>query len=117
MQQLVRDGSTRQLAWRQLQLNNLEALLQELETPLRAALATDLGKPAVEAFFEIVGVQGELKLAKKQLKRWMAPRRVALPAVQQPGRTTVAIATGGKSPEARSQRRNTHPIHFTPSSE
>ncbi len=64
MQQLVRVGSTRQLAWRQQQLNNLEALLQELETPLRAALATDLGKPAVEAFFEIVGVQGELKLAK-----------------------------------------------------
>ena len=89
MQQLVRAGSTRQLAWRQQQLNNLEALLQELETPLRTALATDLGKPAVEAFFEIVGVQGELKLAKKQLKRWMAPRRVALPAVQQPGRTWV----------------------------
>ena len=52
-------------------------------------MAADLGKPAVEAFFEIVGVQGELKLAKKQLKRWMAPRRVALPAVQQPGRTWV----------------------------
>ena len=86
---LVLEGHTRQLAWRQQQLNNLEALLQELETPLRAALATDLGKPAVEAFFEIVGVQGELKLAKKQLKRWIAPRRVALPAVQQPGRTWV----------------------------
>ena len=89
MQQLVRAGSTRHLAWRQQQLNNLEALLQELEAPLQAALAADLGKPAVEAFFEIVGVQGELKLAKKQLKRWMAPRRVALPAVQQPGHTWV----------------------------
>ena len=89
MQQLVRAGSTRSLAWRQQQLNNLQALLQELEEPLKAALATDLGKPAVEAFFEVVGVQGELKLANKQLKRWMAPRRVALPAVQQPGRTWV----------------------------
>ena len=86
---LVLEGHTRQLAWRQQQLNNLEALLQELEEPLKAALAADLGKPAVEAFFEIVGVQGELKLAKKQLKRWMAPRRVTLPAVQQPGRTWV----------------------------
>ena len=55
MQQLVREGSTRPLAWRQQQLNNLQALLQELEEPLKAALATDLGKPAVEAFFEIVG--------------------------------------------------------------
>ena len=88
-QSLVHGGHTRPVAWRQQQLNNLEALLQELEEPLKAALAADLGKPAVEAFFEIVGVQGELKLAKKQLKRWMAPRRVALPAVQQPGRTWV----------------------------
>ena len=82
-------GQTRSLAWRQQQLENLQALLQELEEPLKAALATDLGKPAVEAFFEIVGVQGELKLAQKKLKRWMAPRHVALPAVQQPGRTWV----------------------------
>ncbi len=89
MQQLVREGSTRPLAWRQQQLNNLQALLQEIEEPLQAALAADLGKPAVEAFFEIVGVKGELKLANKQLRRWMAPRRVALPAVQQPGRTWV----------------------------
>ena len=79
MQQLVREGSTRPLAWRQQQLNTLQALLQELEEPLQAALAADLGKPAVEAFFEIVGVQGELRLANKQLRRWMAPRRVALP--------------------------------------
>jgi aldehyde dehydrogenase (NAD+) len=89
MQQLVRDGSTRSQAWRQQQLEALEALLQELETPLQAALAADLGKPTVEAFFELVGVQGELRLAQRQLKRWMAPRRVALPAVQQPGRTWV----------------------------
>ena len=89
MQQLVREGSTRPLAWRQQQLNNLQALLQEIEEPLQAALTADLGKPAVEAFFEIVGVQGELRLANKQLRRWMAPRRVALPAVQQPGRTWV----------------------------
>ena len=38
MQQLVRAGSTRPLAWRQQQLNNLQALLQELEEPLKAAL-------------------------------------------------------------------------------
>ena len=89
MQKLVRDGSTRSQAWRQQQLIALEALLKELETPLQAALAADLGKPPVEAFFELVGVQGELRLAQRQLKRWMAPRRVALPAVQQPGRTWV----------------------------
>ena len=88
-QSLVHGGHTSPLAWRQQQLGNLQALLKELEEPLKAALAADLGKPEVEAFFEIVGVQGELKLANKQLKRWMAPRRVALQPVQQPGRTWV----------------------------
>ncbi|WP_413297614.1 aldehyde dehydrogenase family protein [Synechococcus sp. MIT S9452] len=80
---------TRSQAWRKKQLKSLEVLLREIEAPLQTALALDLGKPKVEAFFELVGVQGELRLAQKQLKRWMAPRRVALPAVQQPGRTWV----------------------------
>ena len=85
----VYGGHSQSLVSRQGHLKRLEELLLELEVPAQAALAADLGKPAVEAFFEVVGVQGELKLAKKQLKRWMAPRRVALPAVQQPGRTWV----------------------------
>ena len=89
MQQLVREGSTRPWPGDNSSSTTSKRCCQELEGPLKAALATDLGKPAVEAFFEIVGVQGELKLATKQLKRWMAPRRVALPAVQQPGRTWV----------------------------
>ena len=56
MQQLVREGRTRQLAWRQQQLNNLQALLQELEEPLKAALAADLGsgQGSFERFFELL---------------------------------------------------------------
>ena len=38
MQQLVREGSTRPLAWRQQQLNNLQALLQELEGTSQSGL-------------------------------------------------------------------------------
>ena len=89
MQQLVHQGHTKSRAWRLEQLERLEAMVQELAEPLQAALARDLGKPALEAFFEVAGINGELKLAKQQLRRWMAPRPVALPAVQKPGRAWV----------------------------
>jgi len=89
MQQLVQQGHTRPLNWRLEQLGRLEALVAELSEPLEAALAADLGKPALEAFFEVAGITGELKLAKRQLRRWMAPKPVPLPAAQRPGRTWV----------------------------
>ena len=50
-----------------------------------AALAADLGKPSVEAYFELVGIQEELQLTRKRLRRWMAPRRVGVPLVAMPG--------------------------------
>ena len=53
------------------------------------ALAADLGKPPTEAFFEIVALRQELKLAQRQLRRWMRPRRVPVPLAQRPGRADV----------------------------
>ena len=61
MRQPVVEGVTRPLAWRLEQLDRLEALLQTLETDLLAALANDLGKPPLEAYYELVGVREELK--------------------------------------------------------
>jgi len=43
------------------------------------ALASDLGKPPVEAYFEVVAIRQELQLCRRQLRRWMAPRRVSVP--------------------------------------
>jgi aldehyde dehydrogenase (NAD+) len=54
-----------------------------------AALAADLGKPPVEAYFELVAVQQEIQLVRKQLRRWMAPRKVAVPASLLPGQAQV----------------------------
>ncbi len=89
MRALVHQGHSRSLAWRQGQLQRLGALLKQVEQPLLEALATDLGKPAVEAFFEIAGVSQELALCRRQLRRWLAPRPVPVPLVQQPGRAWV----------------------------
>ena len=86
MRQPVLQGQTRPLAWRLEQLDRLEALLEAAATPLLEALAEDLGKPPMEASFELVAIRQELKLTRRQLRRWMAPRSVGLPAWALPAR-------------------------------
>jgi len=84
MRQPVLEGRTRPLAWRLTQLQRLEELLEAAATPLLEALADDLGKPAMEAGFERVAIRQELRLSRRQLRRWMAPRPVGLPAWVKP---------------------------------
>ncbi|MGB7564824.1 MAG: aldehyde dehydrogenase family protein [Prochlorococcaceae cyanobacterium] len=86
---LVQVGHTRPRAWRLTQLERLEQLIDQNEGAILAALAADLGKPPLEAYFEVVAVRSELKLAQRQLGRWMAPRRAPLPLAQRPGRAEV----------------------------
>jgi aldehyde dehydrogenase (NAD+) len=85
----VERGDTRSLAWRLGQLDRLSTLLQRHEPALLAALAADLGKPPLEATFELVAVRQELSLTRRQLRRWMAPRPVPLDLALQPGRAWV----------------------------
>ncbi|WP_094555782.1 aldehyde dehydrogenase family protein [Synechococcus sp. 1G10] len=86
LRELVSSGTTRPLAWRRAQLQALDSLLAENEPAIIEALNADLGKPPVEAYFEVVAVRQELRLAQQKLKRWMAPRPVAVPLSQRPGR-------------------------------
>lgn len=86
---LVQVGHTRPRAWRLTQLERLERLIDQHEGAILAALAADLGKPPLEAYFEVVAVRSEVKLAQRQLGRWMAPRRAPLPLAQRPGRAEV----------------------------
>ena len=87
--QHVTDGHTRPLAWRLEQLGRLEKALQP-EEDLLDGLAEDLGKPPVEAYYEIAGVRQELKLFQRQLRHWLRPERVAVPFIMQPSRAWVA---------------------------
>ena len=89
MRDLVGRGVTRPLSWRLDQLDRLKSLVAAHEQDLLSALASDLGKPQTEAFFEVVTLLQEAKQTAKNLRRWMRPRTVPLPLTQQPGRASV----------------------------
>jgi aldehyde dehydrogenase (NAD+) len=89
MRQLVVGGTTRPLQWRLEQLDRLDAVLSANSDAVLDALAKDLGKPDVEAYFEVVAVRQEISLCRRQLRRWIAPKKVGVPLSQRPGRAEV----------------------------
>lgn len=65
-------------------------MLRERGGELERALAADLGKPALEAHLtEIAFVADEAALVARNLRRWLRPRRVRVPATLQPARAAV----------------------------
>lgn len=83
-------GVTRPIEWRRTQLDRLAALARENRDVLVEALRNDFGKPAVEALLtDVAIIAAEATAARKQLKKWMKPERIATPAQQQPGRARV----------------------------
>jgi aldehyde dehydrogenase (NAD+) len=93
--QLVSDGQTRPIAWRLQQLDRLAGAIDAHEAAVFEALANDLGKPEVEAYFELVAVRQEIALVRKRLRRWMAPKRVPVPLSLLPSRAEVIAAPLG----------------------
>jgi aldehyde dehydrogenase (NAD+) len=85
----VEEGRTRPLAWRLEQLDRLARQLTAHAQELAEALAADLGKPPLEAHFELVAVRQELSLTRRQLRRWMAPRQVGVSLALSPARAWV----------------------------
>nr|WP_163752239.1 aldehyde dehydrogenase family protein [Mycolicibacterium helvum] len=80
-------GRTRSLHWRLDQLAGIEALCDEQEPAIARALASDLGRPPVEAWLgDIASTKGEATYARKHLKKWMRRIRQPLPVAQLPGR-------------------------------
>ena len=69
-------GATRSVEWRLIQLKKLEQALEEREEALCAALKADLGKAAYESWLCEIGMtRGELRFARKHLKKWTAVKR------------------------------------------
>ncbi len=87
----VISGQTRAESWRRLQLKRLADLLAKHEKEILDVLAKDLGKPGTEAFFEVIALKQELKLAQQKLGAWMRPRRVKVPLSLQPGKAKVQL--------------------------
>ncbi len=68
-------GQTRDLQFRRAQLRRLRDVILAYEERIVAAAKADLGRPTLEAYFEIAVVK-EVQLALKQLAKWAKPRRV-----------------------------------------
>ena len=81
-----RSGVLRDLEARRVQLRQLQRMLQEQEEPILRAMATDLGKPPMEAYAAEIGlVLGEIKTTLKNLDEWCAPQRVKVQLAFKPG--------------------------------
>jgi len=89
LQDLVLSGETRQEKWRRKQLNALSNLLENHEQEILNALKEDLRKPPTEAFFEIIAIKQEIKLAQKNLSNWMKPSQINVPVSLRPAKAFV----------------------------
>lgn len=80
-------GRTRPIEWREEQLDGLVRMLKLEGTRLEAAMAADMGKPAMEAFTTDVGfLAAEISTVRKNLAKWAKPRKVRLPMNMMPGK-------------------------------
>ncbi|MCI5957500.1 MAG: aldehyde dehydrogenase [Clostridiales bacterium] len=82
--------ATKPYAFRMRMLNALDAWIEANEERILSALTEDLGKSAYEGYLtEIAMVKQELQDAKRNLKRWMRPRRARTAMGQLPGRCRI----------------------------
>ena len=86
---LVLSGKTRAEKWRRIQLNALSNLLDNHQQEILNALREDLRKPPTEAFFEIIAVRQEIKLAQKHLSNWMKEKQIKVPISLKPSKAFV----------------------------
>ena len=83
-------GKTLDLAWRRAQLKAVQRMMRDSEADLFAALKSDLGKSAQEAFVtETSYVSADAAYSGRKLNRWTRRRRVSTPIIGQPGRSWV----------------------------
>lgn len=83
-------GKTRGLDFRLERLRALEEGVMRWRDELLSALASDVGKPAVEAYVaEYYFVLSEIRLFRKRLSKWSQPKRVGNPFYFFPARSEI----------------------------
>lgn len=91
-------GRTRSLGWRESQLDALADILTHDAADLVTALHADMSKPPVEAHFtDIRFTLTEIRHIRRNLRRWMAPRRARLRLQDMPGSGRVVAEPLGLS--------------------
>jgi aldehyde dehydrogenase (NAD+) len=88
LRKAVDEGLHRSLPWRQTQLDGLIRFVSDHEEAMLAALKADLGRCAAEArLADVLMVRSELKLIRRNLRRWLEPRYVRTPLAAQPAKS------------------------------
>ncbi|MBD2361365.1 aldehyde dehydrogenase [Anabaena minutissima FACHB-250] len=72
-------NQTKNIGFRIEKLTALEQSIEEHKDVIIQALKADLHKPGFEAYFEIMGVLGEIKHTLQNLKTWMKPQKISTP--------------------------------------
>jgi aldehyde dehydrogenase (NAD+) len=86
----VDGGISRSLSWRLDQLQGLLRFVADHENAILAALKADLGRCTTEArMADISMVRSEVRLIRRNLKKWLRPHRVSTPIAAQPGRSWI----------------------------
>ncbi|MGN7800670.1 aldehyde dehydrogenase family protein [Leifsonia sp. 22587] len=89
-------GATKPLAWRLGQLRALRRMLTERSAEFEDALLSDLAKNPTESQIAELGfVVGEIDHTLKRLRRWLRPRRVAVPGALMPARASTILEPVG----------------------
>jgi aldehyde dehydrogenase (NAD+) len=84
-------GRTKPMAWRKQTLRRLQELLVEHEPALLAALATDLGKPNLEAWVSELGFTiTDIEHTLLNIDAWASPRKVVTPTTLLPGSSAIS---------------------------
>lgn len=90
LQSTYESGVTRTRVWRRTQLEAMIQLLSDRERELLAALAEDLGKPAIEGWMgDLRHVQNEVRYILRNLDRWMKPERVSVSLKLRPAQASI----------------------------
>lgn len=81
-------GTSRELTWRLVQLQQLKKMLIEQEAIFLSALKSDLAKSEQEAWTSEIGfLVSDIEHSIKHLKNWTKARKVATPLFVQPGKS------------------------------
>lgn len=83
-------GRTRSYEWRMQQLEGLARMLEVEETAILDALQKDVGKPRLEGWAaEVSDAAANIRLLRKNLKKWMKPERVSTSLAAMPGKSQI----------------------------
>jgi aldehyde dehydrogenase (NAD+) len=82
-----RAGASNDVTSRRIQLRRLRALFVEQEDRILDALATDVGKPRIEAYTsEIAFTINEIDHTLQHLNAWTKPKKIGVPITFKPGK-------------------------------